>query len=202
MAVCPYCRCEVEPGAADAMSCEGCQTPHHRECYEENHGCTLFGCGFAPPDDPKVEVTATELSAAVAPSMSAYPVTTGFGDVNAPLSFGRAVALDPPPPPPPPPPGSDPPAAADTAAPAADIQMAWLAPAAGPRKKSRLTFILLGVFLGEFGIHNFYAGYVKRGMFQLALTVLTLFYGSVVTWIWAIVEICTVDRDSHNETFA
>jgi TM2 domain-containing membrane protein YozV len=79
--------------------------------------------------------------------------------------------------------------------------MSWLA-ASGPRQKSRLTFILLGVFLGEFGIHNFYAGYVKRGMFQLALTVLTLFYGSFVTWIWAIVEICTVDRDSNNITFS
>lgn len=203
MAVCPYCRCEVEPGAPDAMTCDGCQTPHHRECYDENHGCTLFGCRCAPPDDPKVEVTTSEVSAAYAPAISAFPVATGFGDVNAPLSFSRPIDAEPAPPPPPPPgsPATATALAPDQAATTPDIQMSWLAPA-GPRQKSRLTFILLGVFLGEFGIHNFYAGYVKRGMFQLALTVLTLFYGSFVTWIWAIVEICTVDRDSNDITFA
>lgn len=200
MAICPYCRCDVEPGMPDAMSCEGCQTPHHRECYEENRGCTLFGCSFAPPDDPKVEVTTSEVSQAMGSSMSPYPVATGFGDVNAPLSFSGPVGMEPPPPPPPP--GeSNPDTTTARDAMTADIQMAWLTPT-GPRQKSRLKFILLGIFLGWFGIHNFYAGYVKRGMFQLALTVLTLFYGSFVTWIWAIVEICTVDRDSHNTTFA
>jgi TM2 domain-containing membrane protein YozV len=73
------------------------------------------------------------------------------------------------------------------------------APEVEPR--SRLVFILLGIFLGSFGIHNFYAGYVKRGVAQLALTLCTLFYGSVFTWVWALVEVCTVDRDKNNISF-
>jgi len=64
--------------------------------------------------------------------------------------------------------------------------------------KSRVGVILLGIFLGCFGAHNFYAGYTGRGIAQLAITLCTLFFGAIVSWIWAIVEICTVDRDSRN----
>ena len=73
------------------------------------------------------------------------------------------------------------------------------APGAAP--KSRLAFILLGIFLGSFGAHNFYAGYKKRGLMQLGLTVVTVFYGSLVTWIWALVEVCTVDCDKDQVSF-
>jgi len=66
------------------------------------------------------------------------------------------------------------------------------------RAKSRNSYILLGVFLGAFGVHNFYAGYKHRAVAQLAITVCTLFVGSFVSWIWAIVEVCTVERDSRN----
>ncbi len=64
--------------------------------------------------------------------------------------------------------------------------------------KSRVAYILLGLFLGGLGIHNFYAGYAGKGAVQLILT-LTLFWTIVVpviVWIWIIVELCTVDRDS------
>jgi TM2 domain-containing membrane protein YozV len=67
--------------------------------------------------------------------------------------------------------------------------------------KSRTTFVLLGIFLGAFGIHNFYAGYHRKGAAQLCLTVFTCFYGSIVSEIWAIVEVCTVTRDGDNMDF-
>jgi TM2 domain-containing membrane protein YozV len=66
-------------------------------------------------------------------------------------------------------------------------------------QKSRLSYILLGLFLGGFGIHNFYAGYSGKGVAQLLLTLL-LFWTIVVpvgVWIWIIVEICTVDHDAY-----
>ncbi len=202
-AICPYCRSEVAPEQPDARLCEGCGTPHHLECYEENGGCTLFGCKFAPPDDPKVQVTAGDVSqAAVFPSdlpNLLYARPTGFGDVNA----STAVAvLDPaaPPPPPPPPPGSELSLTPAESVPSSPPGILFNATPHPP--KARLTFILLGIFLGCFGAHNFYAGYTKRGLAQLALTVCTVFYASFVTWIWALVEVCTVDHDNNNVNFA
>ena len=62
--------------------------------------------------------------------------------------------------------------------------------------KNRTVFMVLGLLLGPFGIHNFYAGYRLKGTAQLLLTCLTLFYGGVVSWCWAIIEILVVSRDA------
>jgi hypothetical protein len=41
--LCPLCG---EPLAGETLySCPGCMTPHHRECWQTNRGCTTFGCG-------------------------------------------------------------------------------------------------------------------------------------------------------------
>ena len=72
-------------------------------------------------------------------------------------------------------------------------------PAAMP--KSRLAYILLAIFLGTLGIHNFYAGYSGKGIAQLLISVLTLGVLSPIVWIWAIVEICTVDKDAAGVPF-
>jgi TM2 domain-containing membrane protein YozV len=67
--------------------------------------------------------------------------------------------------------------------------------------KSRTTFIVLGALLGALGAHNFYAGYRKKGLAQLAITVFTLGFGSPMSWIWAIIDICTVSQDSKGVQF-
>lgn len=64
--------------------------------------------------------------------------------------------------------------------------------------KQRVAYILLAVFLGWLGIHNFYAGYNGRGLAQLLISVLTFFTFSFVSWIWAIVEACTIMYDATN----
>jgi len=197
MSVCPYCRTPIEEGQASV--CEGCGTPHHPECLEENGGCTLFGCKFAPPDDPKLQVTTGDIFHAAAISPQAmYAPATGFGDVAAPVAVAPAVA-DIPPPPPPPAPGTQLQPAIEL--PTVPMGGSTLFAAPELKPKSRLTFILLGIFLGSFGVHNFYAGYTKRGIAQLCLTVLTLFYASAITWIWALVEVCTINRDRNNIGF-
>jgi len=64
--------------------------------------------------------------------------------------------------------------------------------------KSRVTFILLGLFLGGLGIHNFYAGYSSKAVTQLLLN-LFLFWTIVVPLgigVWVIIEVCTVDHDA------
>ena len=68
--------------------------------------------------------------------------------------------------------------------------------------KSRTTYIVLGIFLGALGVHNFYAGYVGRAVGQLCLTVLTIGYLGIISWIWAIIEICIVEKDSTGLNFS
>jgi TM2 domain-containing membrane protein YozV len=73
--------------------------------------------------------------------------------------------------------------------------------AAYPEAKSRMAFILLGVLLGSFGVHNFYAGYTGKAVAQLLITVLTFCMGGIFTWIWAVVEVCTITVDSKGIRF-
>jgi TM2 domain-containing membrane protein YozV len=67
--------------------------------------------------------------------------------------------------------------------------------------KNRTTFIVLGALLGAFGAHNFYAGYYKKAGMQLAITLLTLGFGSPMSWMWAVIDICTIDHDSRGLQF-
>lgn len=65
--------------------------------------------------------------------------------------------------------------------------------------KSRVAFILLGLFLGGLGIHNFYAGYSGKGITQLLLN-LFLFWTIIVpvaVGIWILVEVITVNKDAY-----
>lgn len=62
--------------------------------------------------------------------------------------------------------------------------------------KSKLAAGLLGIFLGQFGVHNFYLGYTKKAITQLVLTiigyvlccVLIGFLFIMITSIWGLVE--------------
>lgn len=54
-------------------------------------------------------------------------------------------------------------------------------------------YVLLGLFFGGLGIHNFYAERTKYGVIQLILALTG--FGVFVSFIWAIVEICTVRTD-------
>ena len=40
---CPYCKTQFKEGD-EAIACPACQTLHHASCWEENKGCTTFGC--------------------------------------------------------------------------------------------------------------------------------------------------------------
>lgn len=68
--------------------------------------------------------------------------------------------------------------------------------------KSRLAYILLGLFLGTLGIHNFFAGYTGRGIAQLLITLLTFGFLSPLVFIWVLIEIITVTKDAQGVDFA
>lgn len=190
--VCPYCRTKIMAEDGPVV-CEGCGTSHHADCYAENGGCTIFGCSKAPGDEPKLSVST--------PDLVAMPATP------APIAANRL--------PPPPPPGVIP-------APATTQELRHMANRIVPsmfggfagedpappaeqaeihEPKNRTTFIMLGALLGAFGAHNFYAGYSKKAGIQLAITLLTLGFGSPMSWMWAVIDICTIDRDSNGVQF-
>lgn len=96
---------------------------------------------------------------------------------------------------PPPPPGPDPssvpppPAAAYQPPPAAAYQppVGGQVPAVGPDGtplKSKMVAGLLGIFLGGFGVHNFYLGNTNKGIIQIVVTLVTCGIGA----IWGTIE--------------
>ena len=74
-------------------------------------------------------------------------------------------------------------------------------PAVVPSDKSLTAYILLGIFLGSLGIHDFYAGYTTNGIIKLLITFLTCSFGGVISAIWAIVDVCTVRKDANGRPF-
>jgi TM2 domain-containing membrane protein YozV len=205
---CPYCRSAYELDD-EIVTCPECATRHHADCLKENGGCTVFGCSQAPADEPAISVSRQELTgqepAAQQPAPAAAPPS--FLNLSGPEATPEAPGPTPPPPRPagaaPPPPGLHTshvpvityptfggyaprePAPADSYAP----------------RKSRVVFVLLAIFLGAFGGHNFYAGYVKKAVIQLCITILSCFAGSFVSWIWAIVEACVINQDDDGVAF-
>lgn len=188
--VCPYCRMPFDEASPPKIFCTACGMPHHEDCYQENGGCTVFGCKCAPADDPKLQVSQSDLSAvnvpvqryAPSPQQNASARPYSQSQYGGPLGLAQAAA----------------PARAQIAGP---TPLALPANAYGARK-SRTTYIVLGIFLGYFGIHNFYGGYVGRAVGQLCLTVLTVGSLGIVSWVWAIIEVCIVDKDSTGLNFS
>lgn len=66
----------------------------------------------------------------------------------------------------------------------------------GTKKKSKVAAGLLGIFLGSFGVHNFYLGYTGKAVTQLVLGVLGILLSCIVigffmvaaAGIWGLVE--------------
>ena len=54
--------------------------------------------------------------------------------------------------------------------------------------KSKMAAGLLGIFLGCFGVHNFYLGYTGKAIGQLLITVLSCFILTPVSSIWGLIE--------------
>ena len=84
-------------------------------------------------------------------------------------------------------------------------------PAAQPqvdasKQKSKLVAALLAIFLGAFGVHNFYLGFTKKAVIQLVVSlvgsVLTVGIATTAIGVWALVEALmlltdSVDKDAN-----
>ncbi len=213
--VCPYCRMPFDEASPPRIFCTACGMPHHEDCYQENGGCTVFGCKRAPADDPKLQVSQSDLSAVSVPVQPYAPVAQQYAPMaqqtapvaqqatpvqgyqpsrySGPLGLSQAAATAP---------AQVASAVPNPAQPSAPAAYAYAAPVYASTHKSRTSYIVLGILLGALGIHNFYAGYTGRAVGQLCLTVLTLGYLGIVSWIWAIIEICIVEKDSTGVRFS
>ena len=60
--------------------------------------------------------------------------------------------------------------------------------------KSRLAAGLLGIFVGGFGVHRFYLGYVGTGLIQILVTLVTFGIG----YVWGIIEGILILAGSFN----
>ena len=65
--------------------------------------------------------------------------------------------------------------------------------------RSRLTYILLALFGGTLGLHNFYAGYKRRGLLAIILTVTV--FGLIFSILMAFYDIITVTHDAAGIRF-
>lgn len=45
--ICPICQTVIEELDA-TQDCKDCKTTHHKECWEDNSGCGMYGCSNAP----------------------------------------------------------------------------------------------------------------------------------------------------------
>lgn len=70
-------------------------------------------------------------------------------------------------------------------------------------QKSRLAYILLALFFGGFGVHNFYAGYTGKGLTQLLLCILLfwLVIPLIIVGLWVLIEMITVTKDAKGIPF-
>lgn len=62
------------------------------------------------------------------------------------------------------------------------------APNVSSSPKSKIAAGLLGIFLGSFGVHNFYLGYTGKAVAQLLITLLTCGFGAFISSIWGLIE--------------
>jgi TM2 domain-containing membrane protein YozV len=198
---CPYCRTPFEPGE-EPVVCTACGTAHHADCLEENRGCTVFGCSQAPVEEPKISVSSQDLTRSAAPPPPADAART-------PVPPPPRRPGSPPPPPPPFPLHQFRPAQTSFVPTAPSLGFAGYAGTAAQVdsnspyviRKSRVAYVVLAIFFGGFGVHNFYAGYIKKAVIQCCLTVFTFLIASPVVWVWAIVEACLVDQDGDGVKF-
>lgn len=61
-------------------------------------------------------------------------------------------------------------------------------PSSTVSQKSKIAAGLFGIFLGSFGVHNFYLGFTGKAVAQLLITVLSCGILSPISAIWGLIE--------------
>lgn len=67
--------------------------------------------------------------------------------------------------------------------------------------KSKLAGGLLGIFLGTFGVHNFYLGHTGKAVAQLLISLLSFGFLAPVSSIWGLIEGILILASNPNSTW-
>jgi TM2 domain-containing membrane protein YozV len=188
-AICPYCLSEIL-SEEEMTACEECGSELHRECWDENGGCTVFGCKLTPAEELKVSVHASEIEEAIPHSYSDPPPPRDATAEPPPFPAGMQS--------PPPlafPSNASVPSFGGHASVFRTAPARLVVPSAASLPKNRITYILLAVFLGPFGVHNFYADRPRRAAAQLVISCVSFLLLSPVIWIWGIVDCFVIETD-------
>lgn len=71
-------------------------------------------------------------------------------------------------------------------------------PPVGYVQKSRLLAGLLGIFLGGYGVHNFYLGFTTKAVIQIIITVVTCGIGAIWGFVEGILILCRhINEDAY-----
>lgn len=66
-----------------------------------------------------------------------------------------------------------------------------------PEGKDKTVYMLLAIFLGAYGVHNFWAGNQEKAKAQLILGVVGFFLcgiGGIISWVTAILDVVNLDK--------
>lgn len=72
-------------------------------------------------------------------------------------------------------------------------------------QKSGVIYVLLAFFTCVIGLHNFYAGYYKKGIVQLVLTLVSplfMFVPLLVVALWGMGEMLFVNKSANGVAFS
>lgn len=70
--------------------------------------------------------------------------------------------------------------------------------------KNGAVYVLLAFFACTIGLHNFYAGYIKKGIIQLLLTIVSpmfMFLPVAAVSVWGLLEMLFVSQSANGKTF-
>lgn len=90
---CPYCRFPLKEGAPIA-TCADCRAVHHEDCWGENNGCAIGGCGAKAALNAAPPVTARKAVPTLAPTAAAWrsPPSGVAAAWPSPVPHGAASA--------------------------------------------------------------------------------------------------------------
>jgi uncharacterized Zn finger protein (UPF0148 family) len=85
--LCPYCRFPLKYHETMVV-CPACKVAHHADCWNENRGCTTYGCAYSPEAHPP------QPAAQPGPAPASAPAQYGPQALPPPLAAATAAQLE------------------------------------------------------------------------------------------------------------